>query len=215
MAPVLYSFRRCPYAMRARLALQAAARTVELREIELKAKPQELLDASPKATVPVLVLPDGVLEQSLEIMIWALRLNDPMQWLPKSESSMAEVMSLIADNDGNFKHHLDRYKYPHRYQLDSGLTDRDAGAEFLASLNQRLSQRPYLCSESWGLADAALAPFIRQFAHTDKHWFGTQNWPLLQQWLASFEASDSFNAVMKKFAPWKPGEPPLLTCFSD
>jgi glutathione S-transferase len=211
MTPVLYSFRRCPYAIRARLALQAAGQMVELREVELKAKPPEMMIASPKATVPVLVLPGRILEQSLDIMLWALRLNDPQAWLPQP-SDMDATLKTIAENDGAFKHHLDRYKYPHRYQLSSGIEDRDTGAEFLQGLNSTLQLSPHLAGESWGLLDAALAPFVRQFAHTDACWFAAQDWQALLQWLQAFEVSDAFNQAMKKFAPWKAGEPPL-TCF--
>jgi glutathione S-transferase len=213
MTPVLYSFRRCPYAMRARLALQAAGQTVKLREVELKAKPPEMLIASPKATVPVLVLQDCVLEQSLDIMLWALRLNDPQQWLPQP-TDMDATLKTIAENDGAFKHHLDRYKYPHRYQLSSGTEARNAGAVFLQGLNSSLQQHRYLAGERWGLLDAAIAPFVRQFAHTDANWFGTQDWSALQRWLQEFETSDAFNRVMEKVAPWRAGEPPLLTHFA-
>lgn len=211
-APVLYSFRRCPYAMRARLALQSAQQTVELREVELKAKPPEMLMASPKATVPVLVTAEGVLEQSLEIMQWALRRNDPQAWLP-NPAAVEATMATIGENDGAFKHHLDRYKYPHRYQLASGVADRDAGAAFIYKLNRLLLEQEHLAGKTWGLLDAALAPFVRQYAHTDAAWFAVQDWHALQRWLQVFEASDAFCAVMKKFAPWKAGEPPLLTRF--
>jgi glutathione S-transferase len=212
--PVLYSFRRCPYAMRARLALQSAQQTVELREIELKAKPAEFLMASPKATVPVLITADGVLEQSLEIMLWALRRNDPLGCLPDT-AKMEQTLATISENDGDFKHHLDRYKYPHRYQLDTGLANRDAGATFLRQLNSQLLENAYLAGKSWGLLDAAVAPFVRQYAHTDANWFAAQDWQALQHWLQAFEASDAFNAVMKKFAPWKAGEPSVLTHFEN
>jgi glutathione S-transferase len=212
--PVLSSFRRCPYAMRARLALQSAGQTVELREIELKAKPAEFLMASPKATVPVLVTTDGVLEQSLEIMLWALRHSDPLGWLPDA-AQMEQTLATIGENDGDFKHHLDRYKYPHRYQLDTGLANRDAGATFLRHLNSLLSENAYLAGKSWGLLDAAVAPFVRQYAHTDADWFAAQDWQALQRWLQAFEASVAFNAVMKKFAPWKAGKPSVLTRFES
>jgi len=198
--------------MRARMALQSAGQIVELREIELKAKPAEMLIASPKATVPVLLTADRVLEQSLEIMLWALKRNDPQGWLP-GPAEMERTLDTISENDGDFKHHLDRYKYPHRYQLDTGLANRDAAAAFLYKLNAELLKNDHLAGKSWGLLDAAVAPFVRQFAHTDANWFAAQEWHALQRWLKAFEDSDAFNAVMKKFAPWKAGEPPLLTCF--
>ncbi len=201
--PVLYSFRRCPYAMRARLALRVAGQAVEHREIELKHKPAAMLQASPKGTVPVLVRTDGaVLEQSLDIMRWALEHHDPEAWLPKDEPSRQDAWALIAQNDGNFKFHLDRYKYPHRYGLADGVAHRAQAAVFLETLAQRLAANAYLNGPRFGLADAAIAPFVRQFAHTDKAWFAQQNWPALAQWLAAFEASAAFAQVMEKHPVW-------------
>ncbi len=201
--PVLYSFRRCPYAMRARLALRVAGQAVEHREIELKHKPAAMLQASPKGTVPVLVRTDGaVLEQSLDIMRWALEHHDPEAWLPKDEPSRQDAWALIAQNDGDFKFHLDRYKYPHRYGLEDGVAHRAQAAVFLDALAQRLAANAYLNGPRFGLADAAIAPFVRQFAHTDKAWFAQQNWPALAQWLAAFEASAAFAQVMEKHPVW-------------
>jgi glutathione S-transferase len=197
--PILYSFRRCPYAMRARLALWASQQAVEHREIVLKNKPEAMLHASPKGTVPVLVLPDGVvLEQSLDIMQWALQKNDPLAWWPKDASALQAAHDLIAQNDGDFKSQLDRYKYPHRFGLDSGLDARGKGAHFLARLNQQLNSQAFLSGPHWGYEDAAIAPFVRQFAHTDAHWFENQDWKSLCQWLSNFETSNAFIAVMQK-----------------
>ena len=215
MTPVLYSFRRCPYAMRARLALQASGQWVELREIELKSKPADMLTASPKGTVPVLVLDDRVVEESLDIMLWALSQHDPLGWLPQSTAELQEVRDCIADNDGAFKYHLDRYKYPHRYGLADGAENRMAGAALLQHLEARLRHMPFLSGERWGLPDAAVAPFVRQFAHTDLPWFTTQDWPRLMQWLHAFETSPAFAATMQKITPWRPGDPPLLTRFEQ
>jgi glutathione S-transferase len=212
--PILYSFRRCPYAMRARLALRSGGQWVELREIALKDKPAELLSASPKGTVPVLVLGDRVIEQSLDIMLWALSQNDPLGWLPQSTAALQEVMCCIADNDGAFKHHLDRYKYPHRFGLADGTENRSAGAALLQNLEARLRIAPFLAGESWGLHDAAVAPFVRQFAHTDIAWFAAQDWPELVQWLQAFESSVAYDAIMQKVAPWNPGDLPLITRFA-
>lgn len=203
--PVLYSFRRCPYAMRARMALWAAGMTAELREVKLGAKPPALLAASPKGTVPVLVLPDGtVIDQSLDIMRWALAQNDPEGWL------LREDAGLIAANDGPFKHHLDRAKYPGRYDED-GVTDHRAEAlALLAPLEDRLEQAPFLCGERRGLTDIALLPFIRQFAAIDPEWFAARPLPRLQAWLAGLIADDLFAAVMPKFAVWQEGVSPVL-----
>lgn len=206
--PVLYSFRRCPYAMRARLALVASGTVCELREVVLAHKPAALLQASPKGTVPVLVLPDGtVIEQSLDIMLWALRRNDPHQWLPADAQDMTDALQLIDKCDGEFKAHLDRYKYPNRYALSDGLGHRALGAQFLQSLSARLVTHPFLMGERFGLADAAVAPFVRQFAHADPAWFASQPWPVLQQWLSAFEASGDYTRVMHKFAAWAEDQP--------
>jgi glutathione S-transferase len=205
--PVLYSFRRCPYAMRGRLALVASGTICELREVVLARKPAALLQASPKATVPVMVLPDGaVLEQSLDIMLWALRRNDPLHWLPTSEQGMADVLQLIGQCDGDFKAQLDRYKYPSRYALPDGLSHRAQGAQFLDMLNTRLASHRHLMGEHFSLADAAIAPFVRQYAHTDPTWFASQDWPDLQQWLTAFEASGDYAKVMEKFTAWTEGQ---------
>jgi glutathione S-transferase len=207
--PVLYSFRRCPYAMRARLALHVSGIALEHREVVLKNKPAHMLALSPKGTVPVLWLPDGqgphggtVLEQSLDIMLWALRQHDPLAWLPASDAGMADALALIAHNDGPFKQQLDRYKYPNRSGLDSGAADRDEAAVCLHSLEARLQAQPFLAGKHFGLADAAVAPFVRQYAHTDPGWFAAQSWPSLIAWLAAFEGSALFAAIMVKHAPW-------------
>ena len=215
MVPVLYSFRRCPYAMRARLALQASATQVELREIELKNKPAALLQASPKGTVPVLVLVDGtVLEQSLDIMLWALRAHDPQGWLPHRAAALDEALACIAQNDRPFKQALDRYKYPSRFGLGDGLQARAAGADILKTWELRLHANAFLAGAHWSLPDAALAPFVRQFAHTDPAWFAAQAWPRLAQWLQQFEASGNFAAVMAKSVPWQTEQAPCLTDFA-
>jgi len=211
--PVLYSFRRCPYAMRARLALHASGIAIEHREVLLKNKPAHLLALSPKGTVPVLWLPgaaDGrLLEQSLDIMLWALRQRDPLGWLPASDAGMADALALIAHNDGPFKQQLDRYKYPNRSGLESGVADRDEAAIWLRTLDARLRKQPELAGEHFGMADAAVAPFVRQYAHTDPTWFAAQPWPALASWLTKFESSDLFQAIMHKHAPW-PEPTPIL-----
>lgn len=208
--PVLYSFRRCPYAMRARLALWAAGLSCELREVDLKRKPEALLAVSPKATVPVLVLADGtVLEQSLDIMRHALACNDPGGWLPRGAAERIRQEALIANNDGPFKQALDRYKYPGRYGLTDGHARRESGSVFLQVLDDWLALHPALSGLHFGFADAAIAPFVRQWAHTDPQWFAQQPWAALQAWLERFEGSTGFAAVMHKYSVWVPGDPPL------
>ncbi len=209
--PILYSFRRCPYAMRARLALAASGTTCILREVVLAQKPPALLEASPKGTVPVVVLPNGdVLEQSLDIMLWALRRNDPQQWLPANDGDMAATLQWIAQCDGDFKAALDRYKYPNRFALADGLAQRALGAQYLQALNTHLATQTYLAGQHLGLADAAIAPFVRQFAHTDPAWFASQPWPHLQRWLTAFESSDRYLQVMNKFPQWQEGQAAVL-----
>jgi len=208
--PVLYSFRRCPYAMRARLALAASGEPYELREVVLRDKPAELLAASPKGTVPVLVLTDGtIIDQSLDVMLWALRRNDPEDWLSPPRASIDEMLALIAGNDGDFKRHLDRYKYPNRYPEESAgdaqafaQQHRSEGAAWLAKLDGMLAEG-WLFGARASLADMALLPFVRQFAHTDAAWFAAQDWPRLQAWLAGFEAGALYASVMGKHSPWR------------
>lgn len=205
--PVLYSFRRCPYAMRARMALWISGTVCELREVKLSAKPPELLAASPKGTVPVLVLPDGeVIDESLAIMRWALARHDPEHWLAGDDHALIDLI------DGPFKHHLDRYKYPDRYQHEPGIDRIDHRGECLAilsDLNFRLSDRAQLLGERRSLTDIALLPFVRQFASTDRLWFDAQPIPYVQDWLEDHLASPLFAAVMGKFAPWKAGDAPI------
>lgn len=202
--PILYSFRRCPYAMRARLALLASNTVCEIREVKLSAKPAELIAASPKATVPVLVLPDGVvIDESLDIMRWALDRNDPDGWLARADDA------LIAANDGPFKHHLDRYKYPDRHHSDPA-EHRAAALALLEGLEVRLMAASYLCGAARGLTDAAIFPFIRQFAATDPVWFAAQPLPRLQAWLADHLAWPLFDRAMARLDPWLPGDAPVL-----
>lgn len=201
--PVLYSFRRCPYAMRARLALAVSGTEVELREVKLSAKPAAMLAASPKGTVPVLVLPDGrVIDESLDVMRWALGQADPQGWLAGDDPD------LIARNDGPFKHDLDRYKYPERHGSDA-LAHRAAGLAFLGDLEARLAKAPQLGGARMGLADAAIIPFVRQFAAVERGWFDAQPLPRLQGWLAAHLASPLFAAIMLRLPPWHEGDPPM------
>jgi glutathione S-transferase len=204
--PILYSFRRCPYAMRARLALAISGQACELREVVLKTKPAELLEASAKASVPVLVLPSGeVIDQSLDIMRWALRLNDPAQWLSAQPEQAAHVQALIDDCEQTFKQHLDRYKYPNRYDGAVALQHRAAAADWLTQLAQQLSAEGWLLGPAASLADMAIAPFVRQFAQTDPHWFEQQDWPTLQTWLKRIVSSGLFESVMHKYPAWESG----------
>ncbi len=206
--PVLYSFRRCPYAIRARMALSAAGIAVELREVVLRDKPAHMLELSPKGTVPVLWLDDGtVLDESEAIMRWALQQSDPHHWLPATPVADDDTTALIARNDGDFKHHLDRYKYATRYEGAVATEHRDAALPFLHALDDRLEQQPFLHGAHLGLADAAIAPFVRQFAKVDRTWFDATPLPHLHRWLATVLADDAFTTVMAKYKQW-PGEGP-------
>ena len=201
--PILYSFRRCPYAMRARMALLVSETPVRLREVVLRDKPDAMIAASPKATVPVLALPGGpVIDESLAIMRWALDRNDPQGWLQENETEAA----LIAEADGPFKHHLDRYKYPTRYENVDALAHRAGGLAFLEKLDRRIQPSGQLIGERATLADHAIFPFVRQFANNDRVWFDALPLPALQKWLADHLASALFATTMRKYPQWQSGD---------
>ncbi|MDT3314548.1 glutathione S-transferase [Pseudomonas sp. rhizo66] len=191
----LYSFRRCPYAMRARMALRYSGVPVDIIEVSLKAKPAEMLAISPKGTVPVLDAGGRVIDESLEIMRWALAQNDPQDWLLDDDSRIAE---LIDANDQGFKLHLNRYKYAERYPEQPMEVYRAEGALFLQRLNELLTDRQYLLADHASLADIALLPFVRQFAHVDREWFAQTPYVRLQAWLQRFLESELFTSIMKK-----------------
>ena len=201
--PVLYSFRRCPYAMRARMALYISGQAVRLREVVLRDKPPEMIAISPKATVPVLQLEEGqVLEESFEIMLWALAQNDPQNWLERCD----DAKNLVEQTETEFKHHLDRYKYPTRYENVDPLEHRASGLQFLRQLDERIAENRQILGENPGLADFAIFPFVRQFANTDRNWFDAQKLPALLPWLQGHLASDIFAAIMAKYPQWKTGD---------
>ena len=203
MVDTLYTFRRCPYAMRARLALAVSGVRVEVREIRLRAKPEAMLAASPKGTVPVLVLAGGgVIDQSIDIMRWALHRHDPEAWLDGDDRA------LIADCDDRFKHHLDRTKYPERHASDP-VAHRIAAVEWLGLLEQRLGRQDNLCGARRSLTDAAIMPFVRQFAAIDPDWFAQLPMPRVQEWLARHLQSALFETVMVRFDPWSPNDAPI------
>lgn len=206
--PVLYSFRRCPYAIRARLAIYSAKIDCELREVVLKNKPQEMLDVSAKGTVPVLVLEDLVIDESLDIMHWALTLADPQKLIVDTLKN-----ELVARNDDFFKKYLDCYKYHDRYPETTQQESLQKACEFIAELENRLTsgeQPGFLNGKGLSALDLAILPFIRQFAFVDKHQFDNLPYPAVQQWLAKFLDSDLFNAVMLKYPPWQPNQEPLI-----
>lgn len=201
---VLYSFRRYPFAIRTRLALAVSGVRHEVREVRLSDKPAAMLAASPKGTVPVLVTAeDGVIEESLAIMRWALGIRDPEGWLARDDPT------LIATNDNVFKYHLDRYKYPDRHGSNP-VRHRDLGLAFLRNLEVRIEVGGHLCGTKKGLTDAAIMPFVRQFAGVDRAWFDDLPLPRLKSWLADYLASDRFALIMHKVSPWSPGAAAII-----
>ncbi|RON42247.1 glutathione S-transferase [Pseudomonas brassicacearum] len=195
----LYSFRRCPYAMRARMALRYSGVAVNIVEVSLKAKPAEMLALSSKGTVPVLSVDGQVIDESLAIMHWALAQSDPQDWLLKDDPVGQQLIAeLIEENDQVFKVHLNRYKYAERYPEQPMAFYRAEGEVFLRRLDELLKGRDYLLAEHPSLADVALMPFVRQFAHVDREWFGQSPYHRLQAWLQRFLESELFTSVMKK-----------------
>lgn len=206
--PILYSFRRCPYAMRARLALFSSGLSVELREIVLRDKPASMLEASPKGTVPVLILSDGkVVDESLDVMLHVLDQSDPTVLLVPEKGTFDDAMALIVENDGPFKTELDHYKYPNRYDGIDREISRQNAVKFLMKLNGLLSENgPFLMGARCSIADLAIFPFVRQFANVDFDWFEAQEWPFLISALDRFVNSPLFLSVMNKYPVWKEGD---------
>ena len=198
--PILYSFRRCPYAMRARMGLINTGIAYEHREIILRYKPAHMLEISPKGTVPVLSLPNGrVIDESLDIMLWALEQNDQRRWL---DGARIDIFNLIERNDTIFKTLLDRYKYPNRYPDEDCTNARDDTAKILFDFDQRIKVNGSLSGEQTTIADIAIFPFIRQFAHVDRDWFYAQPYPHLHKWLAKHLESALFTATMENHKIW-------------
>ena len=198
--PILYSFRRCPYAMRARLALLEANQKVEIREILLKEKPVEFLQASPSSTVPCLLIDDRIIDESLDIMTWALNKNDPGNFLDMPDLGY----DLISENDGPFKLALDKTKYHSRYPDENPKSNREKASSFIHKL-ENIFEGSFLFGEDPKLADLAVLPFIRQFALVDKIWFDQQPWQKVVVWLNLFLESKRFTDIQQKYVPWKSG----------
>ncbi len=194
--PILYSYRRCPYAMRARMALKQAGIPFEIREISLREKPSSMLNVSPKGTVPVLVQQDGtVLEESIDIVFWALGEQDPDSWLGVD---LAVIDELISANDNEFKFNLDRYKYPDRYPDLPQADYRAQGEVFLQRLENMLTENQFLMRESVSVADIVIMPFVRQFANVDRQWFDKAPYPKLRNWLNYLLEWEGFLSIMEK-----------------
>ncbi|MCL1077610.1 glutathione S-transferase [Parashewanella spongiae] len=203
----LYSFRRCPYAIRARLGILYSQTPVALREIELKNKPEILLRHSPKGTVPVLTVKqkDGtkVIDESIDIMLWALNAKDPSNILPRKNSySEHKTQQLINTNDNYFKKWLDKYKYFDRQPEHSQKYYRQQAEIFLQELEFLLQDKDFLLDVDASFIDIAIFPFIRQFAYVDKSWFDGSEYHNLKKWLSYWLKSEIFSRAMIKYQPW-------------
>lgn len=204
---VLYSFRRCPYCMRAHMALKYSALKVELREVSLKSYPEQAKKISPKVTVPVLQLSDGtVIDESWDIVKWALQQSDPDIWMGKENSHLLDAEILVETNDFSFKEDLDHYKYADRFPEHSAEHYREACEEFIEELEEMLADNKFLLSDKLSLADIAVFPFIRQFSLVDKSWFEQAPYPKVQNWLNVLTSSTLFSSVFQKHEVWKEGD---------
>ena len=207
--PILYSFRRCPYAMRARMAIHISDQRCELREVLLRDKPPSMLQYSAKGTVPVLILQDGkVIDESLDVIDWALNLNDPDDWQRSKDKE--KTKELIKINDGEFKYHLDRYKYSKRYDNEDPEFHRKKCLKFIESINNELNNSEYIFDDNISYADIVLLPFIRQFRIADIEWFDSLPYDNLKKWLSSFLGSSLLNSIMKKYDLWKEGDKSIV-----
>ena len=207
--PILYSFRRCPYAMRARMAIHFSGQRCELREVLLRDKPPSMLEYSAKGTVPVLILQDGkVIDESLDVIDWALNLNDPDDWQRSKDTK--KTKELIKINDGEFKYHLDRYKYSKRYDNEDPEFHRKKCLKFIESVNNELNNSKYIFDDNISYADIVLLPFIRQFRIADIEWFDSLPYDNLKKWLSSFLNSSLLNSIMKKYDLWKEGDKSIV-----
>ena len=206
MGAILYSFRRCPYAMRGRMGLKVSGLDYEHREIILRDKPQEMLDASPKGTVPVFIKDDGkVIEESLDLLNWALSQNDPLGWM---DCNIEDAQILIAANDTDFKHHLDRYKYASRYsdnakRGDIDMSHRKEAEKHIQNLEDILVKNPYLLGDKQTIADIAIFPFMRQFSNVEPEWWAVAPYPKTRDWLTRHTESELFKSIMTKYPLWK------------
>ena len=207
--PILYSFRRCPYAMRARMAIHISGQKCELREVLLRDKPPSMLEYSAKGTVPVLILQDGkVIDESLDVIDWALNLNDPDDWQRSKDKE--KTKELIKINDGEFKYHLDRYKYSKRYDNEDPEFHRKKCLKFIESINNELNNSEYIFDDNISYADIVVLPFIRQFRIADIEWFDSLPYDNLKKWLSSFLNSSLLNSIMKKYDLWKEGDKSIV-----
>ncbi len=205
--PIFYSFRRCPYCMRAHMALKKSNLKIELREVELKQMPEEILKITGKATVPVLLLNDNkVIDESWDILKWALSQNDPDNWLGQDQKFLMDTEMLVETNDFSFKNDLDHYKYADRYPEQDIIHYREACEEFIEELEDMLTTHSYLLANQLSVADIALFPFVRQFSLVDINWFEQSRYSHVRQWLHGLSSSELFQDVFQKHQIWQPGD---------
>ena len=203
--PILYSFRRCPYAMRARMAIHISSQKCEIREVLLRDKPPSMLEYSSKGTVPVLVLQSGeVIDESLDVIDWALNLNDPDNW--QRSKNNEKTKELIKINDGEFKYHLDRYKYSKRYDNEDPEFHRKKCLSFIEKVNSELQNSKYIFDDAISYIDISLLPFIRQFRIADNEWFDELPYENVKSWLSNFLNSELLKSIMSKYDIWKEGD---------
>ena len=206
--PILYSFRRCPYAMRARMVLLHSKIQCEIREIKLSNKPKEMLAISPKGTVPVLILENGdILDESLDVMLWAIEQGNLRNLF---NSGKKEILDLIKINDGEFKDAIDRYKYSSLYPEKPMIEYRKMGELFLEKIESYLERNKFIFGKNISLADLAIFPFIRQFCRVDIDWFNSSLFKKIKEWTLFFEGSENFIDIMRKIKPWTTGDKPTL-----
>lgn len=202
--PILYSLRRCPYAMRARIGILLAKQPVMLRDIIMKNIPAEMIAVSPKATVPVLVLADStVIDESLDIMLWALQQSDPSNLLVKeSTDALPTMLNLIHHNDNEFVESLEKYKVAARYHDIAEVFYRNQCEIFITDLEERLATNEFLMGDKPCLADYALLPFVRQFSRVDRKWYLHSPYSNIQRWLNTHYQNPLFSKAMKKYPQW-------------
>ena len=210
--PILFSFRRCPYAMRARIAIKLCSLECEIREINLKLKNKEFLEISPKGTVPVLILPDDkIIEESMDIIHWAISNNDPYNLKLKNLEIYNKDMELISIFDNEFKYHLDRYKYNSRYKGINKEEHKYKARDLLVNLNNSLKEKQWLNGENISISDISILPFVRQYRIADIKWFDEKlELPNINRWLDKFLNSKIFNNVMKKYKIWETTDPKIF-----
>jgi glutathione S-transferase len=204
--PILYSFRRCPYCIRAHMALKYSAQNIILRDVELNNLPPEALAVSPHATVPSLVLSvNEFIDESWDIVKWAVQQNDPLNWLGENNEYLRQAEMLVETNDFSFKADLDHYKYADRHPEHTQEYYRLRCEAFIEELSEMLEENDFLLAQSITMADIALFPFVRQFALVDKNWFDQSPYPALQRWLNTMLATPWFREAFKKRVTWKSG----------